>query len=87
MHDEQEIGECYNKLELVITGISSEIVHAIDEIGFDSWVGASRMAIVVRTGSAENEITLPAARHNSRTSMIPCVAANGRSLRPSIAIM
>jgi hypothetical protein len=62
MCDEREIDEYYNRLESLITGALAAIVYNVDEVGFDSWVDASQVAVVVLSSYPGTEIAVPVAR-------------------------
>jgi hypothetical protein len=85
MYDEREIDE-YNMLESLITGAPAAIVYNVVEVGFDLWVDASRMVVVVTSSYPGTEIAVPVARGDSLASMIACVVRNGRSLKPYIVM-
>jgi hypothetical protein len=59
IYDEHEIDEYYSRLEAVITGVPAAIVYNVDEAGFDSWVDASRIAVVVPAEATGSEIAVP----------------------------
>jgi hypothetical protein len=61
-------------------------VYNVDEVGFDSGVDASRIAVVVPAGYTESDIAVPVNRGNSRASMTDCVAANGLHLKPYVIV-
>jgi hypothetical protein len=86
MYDEREIDNSYYRLESMITGAPGAIVSNVDEVGFDSWVDAKRIAVVVPADYVGSEIAVPMSRNDSRASIIACVAANGRHLKPDIVI-
>jgi membrane-associated protease RseP (regulator of RpoE activity) len=83
MYDEREIDEYYNRLESLIAGALAAIVG---EVEFDSWVDVSRVAVVVPSSYPGTEIAVPVAKSDWRPSMIACVAANSRSLKPYIVV-
>jgi hypothetical protein len=68
----------------VIIGVSAVIGYLVDEVGFDSWVDAQRMAVVVPDDDLGDEIAVLVARSDSWASMIACVTAHGRHLQPDI---
>jgi hypothetical protein len=85
-YDVQEVENYYEMLESMITGAPGAIVSNVDEVGFESWVDAKRMAVVVPADYVGSEIAVPVDRNDARASMIACVAANSRHLKPDIVV-
>jgi hypothetical protein len=87
MYDEHEIDEYYSRLEAMITGVPAEIMYNVNEVGFDSWVDASRIAVVVPAEYTGSEIAVPVSRGDSRASVIDCMVANGRHVKPYAVVL
>jgi hypothetical protein len=86
MYNEHEIDEYYSRLGAMITGVPAAIVYNVNEVGFDSWVDASRIAVVVPAEDTGNKIAVPMSRGNSRSSMRSCMAIDGRHLKPYVVV-
>jgi hypothetical protein len=86
MYDEYEIDEYCSRLEAMITEVPAAIVYNVDEVGFDSWVDPIRIAVVVPAEYTWSKIAVSANRRDLRASMISCVAANGRHLKPYVVV-
>jgi hypothetical protein len=58
----------------------------VDEAGFNSWVDASRLRVVVPLDFEETVVPIPVSRNDKHASCVPCIVANGATLQPLIVI-
>jgi hypothetical protein len=70
----------------LITGAPAATVYNVDEVWVDSWVDASRAAVIVPFRYPGTEIAVPVPRGDLCASAIACVAANDRSLKAYIVV-
>jgi hypothetical protein len=84
--DESEIDAFYAQLEQIITSVPACVIYNVDEVGFDSWVDATRTSVIVPADYQGDQIAMPVTRSDARATMVACIAANDRSLKPLIVI-
>jgi transposase len=84
--DEADIDGYYEYLERTLDVVPSAVIYNVDETGFDAWVGASRLRVVVPVDLEESAIPIPVTRKDKRASCIACNVANGCALKPVIVI-
>jgi hypothetical protein len=46
-HEKEEIDPYYEYLEKTLVGVPSAAIDKVNEIGFDTWVDASRLMVVI----------------------------------------
>jgi hypothetical protein len=79
--DEGEIDRYYERLGNILEVVPLAIIYDIDEAGFNSWVGASRLRVVVPLDFEETVIPIPVSINDKRASCVACIVANGRALK------
>jgi transposase len=84
--DEAAIDQYYEDLERMLQGVPAAAIYNVDETGFNTWVDASRLKVLVPADFEGTEIPIPVSRNDKRASCIACIVASGRALKPLIVI-
>jgi hypothetical protein len=80
------IDEYFDTLAKFLPGIPRNVIYKVCEVGFDEWTDAIRRAVVAPVDYEEFTVRLRRNRSDSHASMIACVSAGGRALKPFVAI-
>jgi hypothetical protein len=83
---EEAINDYFSMLETCLSDAPCAVIYNVDEVGFDEWVDATRSAVVVPSDYPADTIPFPVRRVNSRASMIACISAAGRALKPVVVL-
>jgi hypothetical protein len=83
---EDAIDQYFNVLEQSLTGLPSAVIYNVDEVGCDQWVDKLRRSVIVPADYDKSSIDVPVMRNDSRATMIACIAADGRPLKPLIVL-
>ena len=80
------IEEHYERLHCIFENerIPPQFVLNVDESGFQDYVDATDMILVIPSECTENEIVYPVNRNNKRATLIGCIAADGSALKPFV---
>ena len=80
------IEEHYQKLKSILENerIPPQFVFNVDESGFQDFVDATDMILVIPSDCQENELVYPVNRNSKRATLIGCIAVDGSSLKPFV---
>jgi hypothetical protein len=67
--DEAEIDAIDPQLEQILTGVTACVIYHVDEVGFDSWVEATRTSVIVPADYHGDQIAMPVTRSDARATM------------------
>jgi hypothetical protein len=68
--DEAEIDAFHVEFEQILTGVPACVVDNVDEVGFDSWVDATRTTVIVPADYHGDQIAMPVIRGDARAIMV-----------------
>jgi hypothetical protein len=83
---EDDIDRYYTMLEETLTGAPSAVIYNVDEVGCDDWADKVTRHVIVPAEYDKPSIDIPISRTDSRASMVACIAADGRPLKPVIIL-
>jgi hypothetical protein len=75
--NQAEIDEFSLELGQNVSGPPSIAVYNVGEVGFDSWVDATRVPVIVPMDYESTQIGLPITKSDARATMVACITANG----------
>ena len=80
------IEEHYERLESILQSedIPPQFVLNVDESGFQEFVDAKDMILVIPSDAPESEMVFPVNRNPKRATLIGCISADGTALKPFI---
>jgi hypothetical protein len=78
------IQEHFHRLEEEVENVPAAFIFNADEAGFQDFVDAREVQVIVPAGFDHGSITVPSNRSEKRAAMLVAVSADGSSLKPMI---
>jgi hypothetical protein len=66
--------------------VPAKMVFNVDEVGFQDWADAMKIAVIVPTSYTGSQISIPVSRSSKKTSVIVAISAGGDWLKPLFVV-
>jgi hypothetical protein len=81
-----QIREHFRQLSLELQDVPAHFVFNVDESGFQDFVDAREMPVIVPAAFFRDWVSIPAKRSEKRATMVTAVSSDGGSLRPLVIV-
>ena len=82
----EDILNYYTELEAVIEDVPGGFIFNVDESGCSDWCDAQEMRVLVPSSYEENSIKIPIDRNSKRATLVGCISADGKCMKPLILL-
>ena len=83
---DQDISEYYQRLRALIQDVPADLVCNFDESGFDAFADAQSIHVIAPVGREKEAAAYPVRRNEKRVTLLACISASGRALRPLVIV-